>query len=417
MPPSISQPILRLHPRRPTSWRCSRTTAILNHCGTRPPLASRPRPTTYQTYQQPSSTRGTQQRRYFSSNRDSSHNIVPVAPSPSPSPSPLAGTTCMVTGGGSGIGLAIARRFLREGVEKVVLVGRSRERLERAVRSLQEDPIVGDDAVGGLYQESSNGVGEGEGVNIFDPPRKAPRPLRDVEFDNVVHDQPHDDDGDGVGRRECDSGCEIVQVEPRFTLVIGDVGKPEFWAGKDIARVMSTIHTLINSAGTTHSSLLPLTPDSSITTTLHTNLQGTILACRAMTRRVLRQRTATTTTLTKSIINISSLHATKGGVGAAVYASSKAGVIALTRAIVAEGNQEGGRGWGRGLRANVIVPGYVETGMVGDMNAQVREKALQAIPLGRFGRVEEVADAAVFLARNEYANNCVLNLDGGLSAM
>ncbi|KAK2810979.1 hypothetical protein FQN50_002572 [Emmonsiellopsis sp. PD_5] len=408
MPPSISQPMLRLHSRRPTSWCwCRNATAILYNRNTQPLASSRPRSTTPapNPYQQPSSSApSTQQRRHFSSNPGSSH----VVPSPSPPPSPLAGTTCMVTGGGSGIGLAIARRFLREGVGKVVLVGRSRERLEHAVRSLQEDVIVRD-------QESSISISSngGEGVNISDPPRKVTRPIGDVEFDNVVHDQPRDDDGDGVGSRD----CEIMQVDSRFTLVIGDVGRPEFWAGKDIARVMSTIHTLINSAGTTHSSLLPLTPDSSITTTLRTNLQGTILACRAMTRRALRQRptTNTTNTVTKSIINISSLHATKGGVGAAAYASSKAGVIALTRAIVAEGNQ--GRGWGRGLRANVIVPGYVETGMVGDMNAQVREKALREIPLGRFGRVEEVADAAVFLARNEYANNCVLNLDGGLSAM
>ncbi|KKZ67192.1 3-oxoacyl-[acyl-carrier protein] reductase [[Emmonsia] crescens] len=55
--------------------------------------------------------------------------------------------------------------------------------------------------------------------------------------------------------------------------------------------------------------------------------------------------------------------------------------------------------------------------MVGDLNPQVRKQALQSIPLHRFGTAEEVADAAVFLAMNQYANNCVLNLDGGLSAV
>lgn len=70
------------------------------------------------------------------------------------------------------------------------------------------------------------------------------------------------------------------------------------------------------------------------------------------------------TSFTKCIINISSLHATKGGVGAATYASTKAGVVALTRAIVAE--SAGARQWAR-LRANVIVPGYIETKMVDGM--------------------------------------------------
>ncbi|KAL1624014.1 hypothetical protein SLS56_007996 [Neofusicoccum ribis] len=70
-----------------------------------------------------------------------------------------------------------------------------------------------------------------------------------------------------------------------------------------------------------------------------------------------------------------------------------------------------------GVRVNAIVPGYVETDMTAAMQPEAREKALERIPLKRFGTVEEIADAAVFLATNQYANNCVINLDGGMSAV
>ena len=110
------------------------------------------------------------------------------------------------------------------------------------------------------------------------------------------------------------------------------------------------------------------------------------------------------------------------------YAASKAGVLGFTRALAAEYV-------GHGVRVNAIVPGYVESDMtkgkllflcslsllywvvtnVGlDLNAsQLQER----IPLKRFGKPEEIAHAAVFLAENQYAHNCVLNLDGGLSAV
>ncbi|KAM3079565.1 hypothetical protein ACMFMG_005980 [Clarireedia jacksonii] len=110
------------------------------------------------------------------------------------------------------------------------------------------------------------------------------------------------------------------------------------------------------------------------------------------------------------IINISSLLGMKGGKGSAAYAASKAGVLGLTRALAAELGPAG-------IRVNAIVPGYIETDMTKAMEASARTEALNAIPLCRFGDVEEIADAAVFLATNRYANNCVLNLDGGLSAV
>jgi NAD(P)-dependent dehydrogenase (short-subunit alcohol dehydrogenase family) len=69
------------------------------------------------------------------------------------------------------------------------------------------------------------------------------------------------------------------------------------------------------------------------------------------------------------------------------------------------------------LRSNAIVPGYIETPMIAGFSEGENERLKGLIPLGRFGTPNEVADAAVFLAGNEYANNCVVNLDGGLSAV
>ncbi|KFY98744.1 hypothetical protein V498_01274 [Pseudogymnoascus sp. VKM F-4517 (FW-2822)] len=110
------------------------------------------------------------------------------------------------------------------------------------------------------------------------------------------------------------------------------------------------------------------------------------------------------------IINISSLLGVKSGRGSSVYAASKAGVLGFTRALAAEAGPAG-------VRVNAVVPGYIETEMTSGMEPALFESTKNAIPLQRFGTAEEVADAAFFLAANQYANNCTLNLDGGLSAV
>ncbi|CAG8956347.1 hypothetical protein HYFRA_00003728 [Hymenoscyphus fraxineus] len=160
---------------------------------------------------------------------------------------------------------------------------------------------------------------------------------------------------------------------------------------------------LINAAGITHSSPLFTTQISSLESVMQTNLMGTMLACRIVGLGMLKNKQG-------CIINIASLLGLKGGRGSSAYAASKAGVIGFTRALAAEAGE-------KGIRVNVIVPGYIETDMTAAMPPLARTTALNAIPLKRFGTPSEIADAALFLATNAYANNCVLNLDGGLSAM
>ncbi|KAJ3576398.1 hypothetical protein NPX13_g3721 [Xylaria arbuscula] len=157
---------------------------------------------------------------------------------------------------------------------------------------------------------------------------------------------------------------------------------------------------LVNAAGISQNALLSRTELADINQILGANLRGTIFGCQSAIQKMMKQKSG-------SIINVSSLLATNRGRGASVYAASKAGVIGLTRALAWEVGRFN-------IRANVIQPGYIRTDMTKGMDKGEELSAL--IPLGRLGLAEEVADAALFLANNTYAHNCVLNIDGGLSA-
>jgi tRNA-splicing endonuclease subunit Sen54 len=197
---------------------------------------------------------------------------------------------------------------------------------------------------------------------------------------------------------------------------------------------------------------------------LATNLEGAILTSRALLRACMRSRlknynrggssssssiddsvdpatTEDSPAPSKCIINISSLLGLKGVTGTVTYAATKAGLLGLTRSVAVEAAETLRGGRRVMVRSNAIVPGYIDTPMIegaltkkntqpfsiwvqdakdcrgtdfgADRTAQLRDR----IPLNRFGMPAEIADAAVFLASNEYANNCVLNLDGGLSAV
>ncbi|RDL37332.1 NAD(P)-binding protein [Venustampulla echinocandica] len=182
-------------------------------------------------------------------------------------------------------------------------------------------------------------------------------------------------------------------------IVVGDVGDAKFWEG---FRRVRDIDILVNAAGVTHHSPCVLTSENVIEEVLRTNLLGTMLGCRTVGKGMMANRDG-------CIINVASLLGLKGGRGSAAYVASKAGVIGFTRALAAELGE-------KQVRVNVILPGYIETDMTAGMAPEARSAALNAIPLKHFGQASDIADAAEFLATNKYANNCVLNLDGGLSA-
>jgi NAD(P)-dependent dehydrogenase (short-subunit alcohol dehydrogenase family) len=176
----------------------------------------------------------------------------------------------------------------------------------------------------------------------------------------------------------------------------------------------SKIDVLVNCAGVTHSKLFIRSSDENIHDIVNLNLSALMTGTRFLLRHeYLRgivgasSKNGEVSTNSPVIINVASLLGISGGYGAVAYAASKAGVLGFTRALATEYASHA-------VRVNAIVPGYVETDMTKDLNA---EQLRQRIPLGRFGQPEEIAQAAVFLAQNQYAHNCVVNLDGGLSAV
>ncbi|KAE9380195.1 NAD(P)-binding protein [Stipitochalara longipes BDJ] len=207
-----------------------------------------------------------------------------------------------------------------------------------------------------------------------------------------------------IGRNEAllgkvREGLEKVEGGEHRAL-IGDVGDGEFWRQ---LRKEKHVDMLVNAAGITHYSPLFVTSPSLLEEVVTTNLTGTMMACRTVGKNMMANKKG-------CIINVASLLGLKGGKGSAAYAASKAGVIGLTRALASELGE-------KNVRVNVLVPGYIETEMTDAMTPEARSEAVNSIPLKRFGQSTEIADAAIFLATNQYANNCVLNLDGGLSAI
>ncbi|KAJ5873843.1 uncharacterized protein N7529_002273 [Penicillium soppii] len=286
----------------------------------------------------------------------------------------LAGRKCLITGGTSGIGFAIAERFLQEGASTIVLVSRSQKRLEEAASRLA--PFVKRSSI----VEENNG--------------------------EVATRAPEED-------RQQDTKGNI-------RLLVGDVSNTGSWM-RELEKEMANVDILVNAAGISISNILPRSELEDISTILRTNLEGAMLTSRALMRASIRSRirnrndaAAGQKLPSKCIINVSSLLALKGGTGAVPYAASKAGLLGLTRSLAAEVSASMKDII---IRSNAIVPGYIETPMVADFTPGETERLKSLIPLHRFGDPREIADAAVFLAQNEYANNCVLNLDGGLSAV
>ncbi|KAF8534453.1 hypothetical protein BDD12DRAFT_756309 [Trichophaea hybrida] len=192
---------------------------------------------------------------------------------------------------------------------------------------------------------------------------------------------------------------KVPRIEQKHQTIVGDVGDVALW--EEVKKSEKDIDILVNAAGITQHSLLFSTKPDDIADLLRTNLLGPTLSCWAVGRNMVRRKSGV-------IINISSLLGLhKPLPGSAVYAASKAGVVGLTRTLAAELGPAG-------VRTNCIIPGYIETDMTVKMTEAARNVAVTGTPLRRFGSVEEVADAAVFLVQCEFINGAEIVVDGGL---
>ncbi len=195
---------------------------------------------------------------------------------------------------------------------------------------------------------------------------------------------------------------EIEEYGTRCMPVQGDVADFGFAAQlvKDIKKEFGTLDILVNNAGITRDMLLMRMSEEQFDQVINTNLKGTFNMVRHASSLMLKQRRGT-------IINMASVVGVTGNIGQANYAASKAGIIGLTKSAAKELAQ-------RGITCNAIAPGFVETDMTDVLAEETKQEMLKAIPLKRYGTVDDIASAAVFLAKNTYITGQVLNVDGGM---
>lgn len=172
---------------------------------------------------------------------------------------------------------------------------------------------------------------------------------------------------------------------------------------KDIVKEYGHLDILVNNAGITKDGLIMKMKEEDFDSVLNVNLKGTFNTIRHSARQMLKQRSG-------KIINISSVSGILGNVGQANYAASKAGVIGLTKTMARELGS-------RGITVNAIAPGFVDTEMTEVLSEEIRENACKQIILGRFGKPEDIANTAVFLASDEadYITGQVISVDGGMN--
>lgn len=169
---------------------------------------------------------------------------------------------------------------------------------------------------------------------------------------------------------------------------------------KKAKKEFGTVDVLVNNAGITKDMLLMRMSEEEFDSVIQTNLKGTFNMIRHVSSVMLKQRSG-------AIINMSSVVGVTGNAGQANYAASKAGVIGLAKATAKELAA-------RGVTCNAIAPGFVETDMTAVLTDEQKSMMLEAIPLKRYGQVEDIANAAVFFAKNTYITGQVLNVDGGM---
>lgn len=171
----------------------------------------------------------------------------------------------------------------------------------------------------------------------------------------------------------------------------------------EILALYGKVDILVNNAGITRDNLLIKMSEEDFDTVIETNLKGAFNTIKCLYRNFLKLRSG-------RIINISSVSGVMGNAGQANYSASKAGIIGLTKSVAKELGA-------RGVCVNAIAPGFVETDMTENLSDTILEGAKKIIPLGRIGKTEDIASAAVFLASDlaGYITGQVLCVDGGMN--
>jgi 3-oxoacyl-[acyl-carrier protein] reductase len=188
-----------------------------------------------------------------------------------------------------------------------------------------------------------------------------------------------------------EAGARAVQAD------VADVEE-----AKNLVAEAGDLDILVNNAGLTRDGVIARMSDEDWNDVISTNLGGVFYTCRAAARGMMKRRSG-------SIVNISSIVGVHGNPGQTNYSASKAGIIGFTKALARELGV-------RGVRANVVAPGYVDTRLTQVIADEMKEVMLASTPLGRFGQPEDIAGAVRFLCSDEAAfiTGEVMLVDGGL---
>jgi 3-oxoacyl-[acyl-carrier protein] reductase len=184
-----------------------------------------------------------------------------------------------------------------------------------------------------------------------------------------------------------------------------DVAQGEALAGviEEVASTHGRLDILVNNAGINRDGLILRMSDADFDEVINVNLRSAFVACRSAARPMMRGRFG-------RIVNIGSVTGIIGNAGQANYAAAKAGLVGLTKTLAKELGS-------KGITANVVAPGFVETAMLAALPQSLKEEVVKQLPVRRFGRPEEIAHAVSYVASDlaGYMTGQVLIVDGGLS--
>ena len=227
--------------------------------------------------------------------------------------------------------------------------------------------------------------------------------------------------GQAIAKKLASEGCDVALCDLKAEWLAETVGLIEAMGRKvkcfevDVGNAAAVdaavngavkefgkIDILINNAGITKDTLMIRMSEQDWDAVMTVNLKGTFLFTKAVARPMMKQRTG-------AIVNVASIIGLIGNAGQCNYAASKAGVIALTKSAAKELAS-------RNVRVNAVAPGFIETKMTEALPEEVRTKMLGAIPMGRFGQPEDVANVVLFLASDmsSYMTGQVLPICGGM---
>jgi 3-oxoacyl-[acyl-carrier protein] reductase len=185
--------------------------------------------------------------------------------------------------------------------------------------------------------------------------------------------------------------CDVAESEAVSAMV------------EEVASTHGRLDVLVNNAGMTRDGLILRMSDADFDDVINVNLRSAFVACRAAARWMMRGRFG-------RLVNISSVTGIIGNAGQSNYAAAKAGLIGLTKSLAKELGS-------KGITANVVAPGFVDTEMTRNLPQQIKEEVNKTVAVRRFGTAAEVAHAVAFVASDEasYLTGQVIVVDGGLA--